>query len=62
MKKWKVGDKYWAYEDGKKLYGTIVDIDEEGRCRIEWSDKTTTLEKKPDPASDWLRMPESEDE
>jgi hypothetical protein len=66
MKKtnWKIGDTYWVYENGEKVYGRIVNILESGIYCVAWSNRiTTTLEKMPDPANDWLRIfGESEDE
>jgi len=55
-KKWKVGDRYWIYEDGQKLWGTVVNIAENGDCIVEWDNCITTNEgKRPEPASDYFK-------
>ncbi len=52
MTEWKVGDTYWIYDGGRRLFGEITAISEEGYT-VKWADGTTTIEDKPDAASDW---------
>jgi hypothetical protein len=55
-KKWKIGERYYIYDNGEKLWGTIVTIKDNGDHIVEWDCCITTNEGLfPDPASDYFR-------
>jgi hypothetical protein len=50
---WKVGYNYWVYDNGQKVWGTILAILEDIGCIVKWQDGTETVEGTPKPASDY---------
>lgn len=52
---WKIGDRFYIYEDGRKLWGKLIEDRGHDEFFIKWDDNTETVQK-PSPASDWLRQ------